>query len=296
MRYRPIFQVTEYRNVQRRSPSSAYTDAENRLDSWKVGMLHGYFAGMGMDFYFPTEAQASRFSLWTIYNPGEIIELMDGAKFTVSRIQKTHRMSPPNRYSGQRALVDAWQVIFEGEDGETIEQWHPTAQGTVFRRTRVLTMADILGTLPSMPRDVRVRLEEIAARVVDAQRAAAEATGGLDSGAQAAAAQAAAALAVSLIEASQQEFSAIRPVPRELTLGDRLNNAIAGWYTVTGGGAAGWYANADPSNNTGQPYYLERGGKGAFYYYESGTFLTEGNDLAGFDPITGEAFIYYVEG
>ncbi len=159
----PLFLVTEYKNVRRKSPANYYTQGGEQLDLWKVGMIHGYYAGMGLNFYFPTEPEASRFTLYTIYRPEEIIEAMDNEKFASEKIAKWKYMSPPNRYTDSRALLDNWKVSFSGERNdflETIHPWESTARA--YKVGRPYTMQDILGTLPATPRDTVALLEAYA--------------------------------------------------------------------------------------------------------------------------------------
>lgn len=159
----PVFLVTEYKNVLRKSPANAYTDSDEKIDLWKVGLIHGYYAGMGMNFYFPTEPEAARFTLYTIYRPDEIIELMGGEKFETTAIRQWKYMSAPNRYTDQRTLKDSWNVAFEGERSDFLELLHPwESTARRYKIGRPYTMPDILGILPATPRDTVAILEAYA--------------------------------------------------------------------------------------------------------------------------------------
>jgi hypothetical protein len=280
MRYSPIFLVTDYRNVKRRSPASIYSETSEKLDLWKVGMVHGYYAGMGMDFYFENEGEASRFSPFTIYDPSQLIERMENRKFTVSLVKKTMRMGARNPYSGLRFPMDFWMVEFDGQNDDQIVLYDPS-ESTVraFGFGKTYTMADLVGTLPAIPRDVSRLLEEYAARAQEArmeaerERARKEAE-----------------------EAAAQQPPLVPP-PAGEPLQDRLNNAIGRWYWITGGGAAGWYATyADAEeHNIGLRYADASGfGKTPYSFIEAGGFSHLWDSRYGFG--TGWFFGYYVAG
>jgi hypothetical protein len=248
---------------------------------------------MGIDFFFPDEPDASRFTPWTIYDPGQIILAMENRKFTVKGIKKTMQMSGRNKYTHHRSLVDAWIVQFEGERNDAIDVWHPQeASAYAYSFGKSYTTAGILGTVPSVPRDVTALLEELARR---AAVAAAEVDQLIASGASAEAVSNAVAVAQAAAQAVQVQIGTTATVtPRRTNIFDVLNETRAGWWTLTRGGASGWYADADPLNNTGQPYATETGFKGPYYYYQTATYLTQGSDLAGYDPISGDVFVFYV--
>lgn len=159
----PIWLVTEFRRTKRSSPACKYAAKSEKVDLWKVGLTHGYYAGMGMNFFFETQEQASRLSLWTIYDPSELIDALDNRTFTVQSITKTYQMSAPSQYTDLRTLVDSWKVSFEGEQNDFLDQFFPwEAVARSYSFGRPYTMGGLLGTLPAIPRDVRAQLEAYA--------------------------------------------------------------------------------------------------------------------------------------
>lgn len=159
----PVFLVTEYKNVRRKSPANVYTGGGETIDLWKVGLIHGYYAGMGMNFYFPTEPEASRFTLYTIYRPEEIIERMDNEKFVAEKVQRWKYMSPANRYTDTRTLKDNWKISFSGERNDFLELIHPWESETrKYKLGNPYTVQDILGIMPATPRETVAILEAYA--------------------------------------------------------------------------------------------------------------------------------------
>lgn len=257
MRYSPIFLVTEYLEAKRKSPASRYSENAAMMDVWKVGMIHGYYAGMGMDLFFPNDGEASRFSLWTLWNPQELIAALDNRRFQVQSITKTKRMSARGEYSGQRRLVDSWKVSFGGDHDDYLDMQHPTeGSAKAFRFGKSYTPADLFGTLPAIPRDVSFLLEEIAAR-----------------------------------NREEPETPPTPPEPPEEpppgppvpppgpSLAERQRDAIFRWYTIAPGQAASaWYAEGNPQaiqadrftyNQVTNPYV-----KGPYIYFPQGGTLS----------------------
>lgn len=271
--FRPIYLVTEYRNVKRANPANEYTGGKERIDCWKAGMIHGYYAGMGMDFFFPSEGEASRFSLFTIYDPSQIIDLMENRKFTVSSIKKTMQMSARSPYTGARMLKDSWRVVFEGEHDEFLETYHPEEwSARRFSFGAVYTMQDVLGTLPAIPRDVAFMLAEIArqAREAEARRLEEE-----RKKAEEEAGQTPTTPPITVDPPQVDPPTTPPPTPP----GPDLAGAIGRDWTVTNGGAAGYYALArDSSYTRGQRYDYPYGTKNAYGYHSQGqTFLYGAN-------------------
>jgi hypothetical protein len=270
--YKPIYLVTQYKNVKRESQANKYSVGE-KLDLWKVGMIHGYYTGMGIDFFFPDEPDASRFTPWTIYDPGQIIEAMENRKFTVKGIKKTMQMSGRNKYTHHRSLVDAWIVQFEGERNDAIDVWHPhEASARRYSFGKSYSTADILGTTPAIPRDVAALLEEIARRAAaeeeERRRREEEAknpttpttppttpppTGG----------------------GSTPEVPTVPPPPPPPTgptLTERQNAAVARWWTISNGGKAGYYAAVNVLLYTPGATYAQTNQRGGFTLFSTGSF------------------------
>ena len=100
MAARPVFLVTKIKNVRRVSPANRYTGAKDRIDCWRVSFLHGYFAGVEMEYFFPDEASADEFSEWQIYNPAQILAVTDPTEpFMVQDIQQDWWYGKVNQYS-----------------------------------------------------------------------------------------------------------------------------------------------------------------------------------------------------
>jgi len=164
----PIYLVTEYRNVRQRSKASEYSGTDERTDLFKVKLIHGYYAGMGMNFFFPTEADASRFSLHTIYTPDEIIERMDDGKFRVESIKKSGLMAAANKYTDAKVFYDAWKVFFTGEQDNFLETFHPWESiARSFKIGHAYTMKDLLGTTEGTTRDARFIMEQYAEQLAE---------------------------------------------------------------------------------------------------------------------------------
>lgn len=254
MQYRPIFQVTQVKNVQRASRANEYTGGGEKEDLWRVRMAHGYYAGMGMDLFFLREAEASEFSLWTIWTPTQLITSLGDEKYQVESVKKIKRMTVPGQYALQRRLVDSWVVSFEGDKSTTsIDMQHP-GEGTAraYRSGKSYTAADLFGTLPAIPRDVAYLLEETARRNQDNP------------------------------DPPPPPEPPAEPPPEpptpQPTLASRQANAVFRWYTIAPGQAASaYYAEGNPQvipegtvySAVTNPYV-----KGPYIYFPQGGTLS----------------------
>jgi hypothetical protein len=269
MRYSPIFLVTDYRNVKRRSPASIYSETSEKLDLWKVGMVHGYYAGMGMDFYFENEGEASRFSPFTIYDPSQLIERMENRKFTVSLVKKTMRMGARNPYSGLRFPMDFWMVEFDGQNDDQIVLYDPS-ESTVraFGFGKTYTMADLVGTLPAIPRDVSRLLEEYAIRAQEAREEAERERARKE--AEEAAGREPPPTDPGTPPPTDPGTPNTPTGPSQLVI--RQNAAVAQWWNIALGGKAGYYAPVNVLLYVQGTTFANTDQRGNYTFFSSGSF------------------------
>lgn len=158
----PLFLVTEYRNTRRK-----HNEFTNEwVEVFKVVLMHGFYAGMGMNLFFPTEPDAARFSMHTVYMPDEVSKKMAGENFVVQDIKKTGFMAPANKYTDLKVLMENWRVLFLGDRGTILETFHPwEIWARVFKLGSAYTMEDLLNTIPSVDRDNRALLEAYAEKL-----------------------------------------------------------------------------------------------------------------------------------
>ena len=175
---KPIFLVNQYGPEQRRNRGSLY-GARTRETWWRAGMIHGYFPGVGMDFFFEAEHQASRFSLWTIYDPNQIIEAAtpQNQQYIVNDIWNSW-ISLPNPYGGPPFKMEVWYVGMKAENvQQEIELRFPVqAEAERFSRNRGYSVTDLVGTLRAIPSEIADQLAEAAeiAKFQDQQKQAFE--------------------------------------------------------------------------------------------------------------------------
>ncbi len=258
---RPVYLVTKHHEVQGKQKVDRYTGSGAPSDgTWHVGMVHGFFAGQGLDLYFENEPQADTFSLFELFDPSQIIEAVGPqSTFTVADILRSWASGSPNQFTGQKVKIATWQVKMEGQDANLTMTFPDEGLARRFGVGRSYSMVDILGTLPSIPADVADQIAaftraqqaaaEAAQRAQEAKAAAAKAAAEQQAAAEQAAAQAAAdqaaADAAAAAQAAQQQQQGLPTQPTHL--------GTAQWWTITDGGAAGWYNGT--RFNTGQFTY-----------------------------------------
>ena len=142
-----------------RNDINRFTGTGNRLETWKVGMVHSYQSGQSIDLYFPTEAQAKAFSLWKPYTQEEILKLAGNTSstFEVRDIGKTKQSGPTNKYTGKPTIIESWRAALDNfTDGRTINWAFPTESEVreKFDQSKAYTLRGMFGTLPSVPEPV----------------------------------------------------------------------------------------------------------------------------------------------
>ncbi len=168
----PIFLVNIWRNAKRRSKATRFTDKRGAPDVFQVGLQNGYYTGMGMSFFFENEADATRFTLWTLLQPAQLIDMFGTEPFRVQGIDKLPWFSGArNQYTGQAERQEAWIVSMEGDRDEELELRFPLqSQAYAFRQQGIYTMQDMLGTLPANPADVSRQLAAFAEQKREAEK------------------------------------------------------------------------------------------------------------------------------
>lgn len=171
MPFKPIFLVTKFGNVGRKSKANDYTGDSEKVDLWRVGMVHGYYVGHGMDFFFETEEQASKFSLWEIYDQSQLIHnVRANETYTVEGVTKEWDYGQTNPYTDRMSRVPIWRVSMENDLGNSfLELKFPDpSQANRFSKGRPFKMQDLFGTLRAVPVDVA---SQVAAKAAEAKAA-----------------------------------------------------------------------------------------------------------------------------
>ncbi len=163
---RPLFLVTQYGPQKRRNQASGYGYNMGGTDTWhRAGLIHGYFPGVGMDFYFESERDASRFSKWTLYDPSQIIQAAtpQGQQYIVNNIWEGW-YSLPNPYGGDAFKTQVWYVGMRAQNTrQELELRFPSeVEARRFSKGVPYTMTDLVGTLPAVPSDISDQLREAA--------------------------------------------------------------------------------------------------------------------------------------
>lgn len=265
----PAYLVVGIKDPGRSSRANRYTGASEREHLWMVEFISANILGIGFRMWFEAEAQARHFSLWELFQPdgvmngmGPDVGLIAGDPYQVWGTGVT------NRYTDTPQRMQVWAVPFMSNGPmPNMEVKYPDERDARrFSRGRAYKKADIFGTLQSAPNDnppmqiailqaqqaqknaeaaadasrqadidaarqAEVALEaDYAAKIQAAKDAAAAAAAAKAAAAQAAAA-AAAAKAAAAAAAAQATHQATLVTPK--------------WWTISNGGASGWYADVD---------------------------------------------------
>lgn len=186
MSFRPLFMATSIKNVRRKAAVDKY-GYHDIVDWFRVSLIHGYFAGIGMDFFFETREQADHFSVWSVYDPQQLLDLMQPSneQFQVESVNREKWYGQMNPYTNKPDVSDAWMVDMRGSSSgnggqRRIRLRYPNPyQAERFTVGKSYSPQDLLGTLPSLPSDIgdliQVRADAAANALADAQAAQAAA-------------------------------------------------------------------------------------------------------------------------
>lgn len=173
MPFRPLYLVTQFKNVTRPARGNEYTGYNHREDFWKVGLIHGFFPGVGINFFYESEPQAALFSLWEIVDQGAIL---DKAGITEGLVaQEIEQFKFPTWVYDVRVMAPAWRISFHWSEGQ-LDLWSLDEQDIDrFSGGSVYSILDLFGTLPTIPFDIEADLEAKAAQAKFADEEAARA-------------------------------------------------------------------------------------------------------------------------
>lgn len=299
---RPVFLVTTVKNVTRANPGNFYTGMKDRIDCWRVQFIHGFFAGVQMEFFFPDKPSADEFNEWQVYNPSQILAQMQPTEpYTIQAVEKTKWYGQINRYTDKPDVQDSWVVQMEsaspsagnsfGRGGRAIHLRYPDpATAGRYRVGQTTTPQDILGTLPAMPMDVSDQLTQLADAAKSAQEEADYAKSIAD-GEQLALDQ---IVVKARADAAAAKTAAAKKAAADAAAAAKAKAAAAAHYTtlqaytihpgaqtyeqwwITNGGGAGSYWQAPPGA-TILPF--QNPSATSYVHYASGTFSNPYNGI-----------------
>ncbi len=160
--FSPKYLCTSIRETMVASKANEWTGYADKVEMWKVEMIHGTYPGVGMTFLYEDEAMAREFAQWEVYTPGRIMEIFGtDISLTLESIRQT------TDYNSQYDIMVpevAWIAEFSWDFGKLWLQFKNEAEALRFQLAQLYTMLDLLGTLPAVDYDAEDRLQGIASQ------------------------------------------------------------------------------------------------------------------------------------
>lgn len=164
--------VTEFGLVERGFKTEYQPDGPP-AEMWKVRFEHGTYANTSIDFFYKDEADARRFTKWSVYNPAQILAqpIAGGDAFKVNAIGKVKAPGVKNVYTGRQDTGEKWTASLEASNGIQMDFSYPTETQARARFSigQTTSLQDLLGTTEMVPSPIKDPVREAAATALQAE-------------------------------------------------------------------------------------------------------------------------------